>query len=208
MFHSIISRATPSRVLRSDMRAAAYVLTGGNSTRMGRDKALLPFGKNQLVQSIAGLLSQVVPLVYLVGQPQRYGHLPWPCLPDLRAQLGPLAGLEAALSHSQSDLNLIVACDMPGLRVDSLVALIERSRNSEALCVAASDHQNRVHPLCAVYKPACLPTVEKALSDGRLRLTDLLLELRAEYIHFDVGLDNVNTPLDWARWQAISLDAS
>ena len=80
------------------MRVAGFVLTGGLSSRMGQDKALLPMGSQTLCEHIADIVSTVASQVFLIGHPERYGHLKYKCIADLRPGLGPLSGLETALS--------------------------------------------------------------------------------------------------------------
>lgn len=189
------------------MAAAGFVLTGGNSTRMGRDKALLSFGGEHLVHTIATTLSTVVNPVTLVGQPQRYWHLPWLCLPDLRLGGGPLAGLHTALTATSAEFNLVVACDMPSLRPDWLRNLLNAAESSEALCMATQDREGRVHPLCGIYRKQCLPYVVRALDAGELRMTALLNAIGAEYLRAESGLENVNTALDWTQWQKAQIQA-
>jgi molybdopterin-guanine dinucleotide biosynthesis protein A len=60
----------------------------------------------------------------------------------------------------------------------------------------------RRHPLCAVYRRACLPAVRAALDAKRWRLLDLVEELRAVEVPIDSILSNVNTPEEWAAWLA------
>ena len=100
------------------MQAAGFVLVGGQSSRMGRDKARLRIGSGLLVEDVAGKLASCTASVTLVGPPERYADLPFECLPDLRPGLGPLAGIEAALvqlRRTQSDYRLRYAG--PGDRV-------------------------------------------------------------------------------------------
>lgn len=183
------------------MRAAGFVLTGGNSTRMGRDKALLPIGAVDLVEAVATTLSSVVRDVTLVGRPERYAHLSWPALSDLRPGMGPLAGLESALTYTAAELNLVVACDLPGLQQRWLATLLRHAALSEAPCVVTIDRAGQIHPLCAVYRVGCLPAIARALDGNRLKLMALIEELGADYLNTETTLTNMNTPLDWASWQ-------
>ena len=187
------------------MRAAGFVLTGGNSSRMGSDKALLPLGDEHMVQVIATVVGSVVDLVKLIGNPARYGHLPWQCVADIRPGLGPLAGLESALASTEAELNLVVACDMPGLQTNWLRTLLDHAERSSAPCVATRDGSGKVHPLCAVYRRACLPTIKHALDQKRLQLTRVVESLAAEYLLTGDAVDNVNTPAEWAEWRRIHL---
>lgn len=183
------------------MRAAGFVLVGGHSSRMGRDKARLLLDSHLLVEDVAAKVAKVAGNVALVGQPTRYSDLSFEVIPDRRPGLGPLAGIEAALATARAELNLIVACDMPGLAREWLDCLLEGAEQSSGLCFAAEDLSGLLHPLCAVYRSACLPIVEDALGARRLKLLDLLNTLHASAVKMPTVLHNVNTPEDWRRWQ-------
>jgi molybdopterin-guanine dinucleotide biosynthesis protein A len=182
------------------MRAAAFVVVGGQSSRMGQDKARLRTGSHLLVEEIAARIASVVPHVALVGPPERYADLPFECLPDLRPSLGPLSGLETALAADRAELNLVAGCDMPNLDPRDLARLLEIAEQTNAPCVAARDAAGRLHPLCAVYRSACLPVIQRALDEGRLRLLDLLKELNAVELPVDSVIHNLNTPQQAAAW--------
>ena len=188
------------------MKAAGFVLAGGQSRRMGRDKARLPVVRSQLlVETVAATLAQITDSVALVGPPEGYADLPYECLPDLRRGLGPLAGLETALLSRRAEFNVITGCDMPGLRACWLRALLEIALKSNSLCVVAKDSAGRLHPLCAVYRSGCLPFIQRALDTGQLRLLDLIRNLQAETVEIDGIVENVNTPEQWATWQAANI---
>src|SRR5882672_6033560 len=99
---------------------AGFVLTGGRSSRMGRDKALLPVagsgpaGGLSLVERTAELVRGAAGSVILIGMPERYAHLGLPVVADIVEDCGPMGGLLTALHVTHADSNLIVACDMPG----------------------------------------------------------------------------------------------
>ncbi|MBV9035651.1 MAG: molybdenum cofactor guanylyltransferase [Acidobacteriaceae bacterium] len=186
------------------MRAAGFVLVGGMSTRMGQDKALLHWRSQPLVERIAATVAAVTETVTLIGSPERYVNLKIPCLPDTRHQLGPLAGIEAALETRQAEWNLIVGCDMPGVSREVLSCLLDRAGQINGLCVAAQDLTEQIQPLCAVYHRRCLPVIKKSLDEGRLKLMRILEDLRAEYVPVETKLTNINTPEDWLQWQQLS----
>ena len=182
------------------MQSAGFVLVGGDSSRMGRDKALLPLKSGLLIHEVAGKVADACGTVALIGEPERYRHLGIDCLADLRPRMGPLAGIETALESGRGELNLIVACDMPGLDTDWLRRLLRKARESQALCVASAERGAIVHPLCAVYGTNCLPLVRKALNAGQLRLLDVLRELGAATLEIS-AMSNINTPQQWAAYK-------
>ena len=187
------------------MKVAGFVLTGGQSSRMGEDKARLLLNSRYLVEEVVETVLRVTNSVSLVGRPGMFTDVQIRRLPDQRSGLGPLAGLEAALLTSHVEFgeawNVVVGCDMPGLRASWLTQLLSTARETGALCVAAKDAAGKIHPLCAVYRTSCLPMVQEALDSGRLRLIDLLGRLRAVEAPIGDVIANVNTPGEWAAWQ-------
>jgi molybdopterin-guanine dinucleotide biosynthesis protein A len=187
------------------MRVAGFVLVGGRSSRMGRDKARLRVDARFLVEVVASSVAKVAGCVTLVGNPQDFSDLPYECLADLRQGLGPLAGLETVLGSNRADFNVVAGCDMPGIQSADLARLLEVCRQTQSFCTLARDGGGRKHPLCAVYRDNCLPFVRAALDARRLRLLDLVKELEAVEVAIDSVLSNLNTPEEWATWQAARL---
>ncbi|MDX2153303.1 MAG: molybdenum cofactor guanylyltransferase [Bryobacteraceae bacterium] len=178
--------------------AAGWILAGGASRRMGRDKALLEWGGRPLALHIARLLETVVSTVAIVGPPERYAHLGLRVVPDLRPGEGPLAGIEAALAATPAEWNLIVACDQPMLDAAFVTALQRTSLASQADCVIPGSPLEP-QPLCAGYHRRCLPCVREALNRGERRVRDLLRRLQVDWLPLgDTSrLAGANTPEEW-----------
>src|SRR6058998_1400393 len=94
---------------------AGFVLVGGRSSRMGRDKACLPLQGRTLLEHVAAAVAAAAGSVTLVGSPERYQNLGFRVIADSLPGCGPLGGIHTALGASPADWNLIVACDMPGI---------------------------------------------------------------------------------------------
>jgi molybdopterin-guanine dinucleotide biosynthesis protein A len=185
------------------MQASGFVLAGGGSTRMGRNKALLPFHGMTLVEHVAGIVREAACSVTLIGDPGQLGHLALPVIPDQLAGRGPVGGIETALTMTTTDWNLIAGCDMPGITRDILLRLLGRAALTSADCVAAAASDGEPEPLCAVYHRRCLPAVSRAIRENRLKMKNLLAELGAELMPVDPSaLANANTPAEWAEFEA------
>jgi len=140
--------------------AAAAVLAGGASRRMGRDKATLRVGGVELVSLVLAAAAQVADPVVLVapeGHPAR--RLAAPAVAD--PGLGPLAALAAALDALEAEHVLVLAADHPGLRVPLLAHLVALAGEADAV---ACRRGPRLEPLVAVYRRA------PALAAARSRL--------------------------------------
>jgi len=186
------------------MRTAGFVLVGGRSSRMGQDKALLPWRNRTLVENIATKVRDAAGNVSLVGNPERYGAVPMHCLADRRPGLGPLSGIETALLSNCAELNLIVACDLLFLETDCLKSLIQTAIDGSSKCVVARDKAGQLHPLCGVYRSNCLSIVQRALDSGRLKLMEIIQELGAQHVDVKTPIWNVNTPEEWQRCRELA----
>ena len=185
------------------MRASGFVLAGGRSTRMGRNKALLPFRGTTLVEQIAGIVGKATDAVTLIGDPAQLSHLGLPVITDRFPARGPIGGIHAALAATSTDWNLIVGCDMPALTVEILRDLLGRAEQTSAVCVAAAVSPDELEPLCAVYHRRCLAAVDRAIREDRLKLKDLLDELGAEPALVPAtAVANVNTRAEWTEFEA------
>lgn len=205
----------------SKLRAArhsieGFVLAGGASRRMGRDKAELVLDGRTFVERIAGALSAVTDVVKIVGSNRsEVGNAlglngrTLPVVPDVFEQWGALGGLHAALAAAKTDWALIVACDLPFVTGDLFLHLASVRGDHDA--VAPIQNDGRLQPLCALYRvESCYAASEKLITDGERRPVTLLQSLRTRWVTFDelAGLEgasrffeNVNAPADYARAQ-------
>lgn len=182
---------------------AGFVLAGGSSSRMGRDKAGLPFRGRKLIEHIAAAVAEAAGSVTLIGPPERYRELGFPVVPDRRPGLGPLGGIHTALSVSTAAWNLIAACDLPAISVDFLRDLKIAAEASEGDCLIPAGPSGRLEPLCAAYHSRCREAIGAALERGVRKVTDGLAGLRISTwnVRESSWFQNVNTPEEWAFFQ-------
>jgi molybdopterin-guanine dinucleotide biosynthesis protein A len=180
---------------------AGFVLVGGASSRMGQDKASLPFHGKTLLEHVVQAVSEAAGPVTLVGAPERYESFKLPRLADTRAGSGPLAGIHTALSASRATWNLIVACDMPGIDGPFLQSLMAAAESTGDDCLIPVGPSGLLEPLCAAYRSRCLAAIGAALDRGVRKVTDGLAGLRmAEWnVVESRWFSNVNTPEEWMR---------
>ena len=184
------------------MLPSGFVLAGGASSRMGRDKALLAYREATLVEYVAGAVFEAVGSVAIIGDPDRYDGLGHRVYRDKVAGCGPLGGIYTALSVTGTEWNLVVACDMPAISFEALRRLINREAEPGRDTVMAAGPGGEPEPLCAVYHRRCLPVLARAIRDKRLKMRDLVGELRVELRPLDAAaLANVNTPEEWEGYK-------
>jgi molybdopterin-guanine dinucleotide biosynthesis protein A len=181
------------------------IQSGGQSSRMGRDKGLIEFlGKPLIAQVMERLAPIADEIIITTNSPQDYRFLGVPLYPDLKPGRGALGGLHTALASASHPMIAVVACDMPF----ASVALLAHSRD---LLLGGDDDiaipeagDGWYEPLHAVYRrDTCLPAVVQAIDSDQWKLISWFPQVKvrritpAETVRIDpAGLAfwNVNTP--------------
>jgi molybdenum cofactor guanylyltransferase len=182
------------------MRRAGYVLVGGRSSRMGRDKALLVWGGQPLAAIVARKVREAAGEATLVGPPEVYGGLGYRVIADLEAGRGPLGGIVTALADSGAEWNLIVACDLPGIETVLLETLLEEAAQRDVSWLVPRTPDGRLHPVCSVFHRRLRGALERLAERKMLRLQDAARRLGAFQYPVTEPLVNVNTMEEWSRW--------
>jgi len=150
---------------------SGFVLAGGKSTRMGQDKASLTLNGLTLLQHALTALREVCREVAILGKHELYGTLA-PVYEDIFPGCGPLGGIHAALSSSQTQFNLIIAVDTPFLVPKFLSYLAEKAIASGAV-VTTPEIDDYTQPLCTVYSLDFCSIAEHALRLGNYKIVPL-----------------------------------
>jgi molybdopterin-guanine dinucleotide biosynthesis protein A len=181
------------------METAGFVLAGGQSSRMGRDKALLELDGMTLIEQIAAKVREAAGSVTIVGAPERYSHLGLAVIADGEAGQGPLGGIVTALETTTARWNLVTACDMPFITKNFLHQLMELARDCGAEALVPLSGDGRPQPLCAVYRQSCGARLADALRAGTRKVTTALERVQVEYRQVEEirVFRNVNSPSDW-----------
>lgn len=206
------------------MNVEGLIVTGGKSSRMGKNKALLLLDGRPVIQRLAEEMREAVGLVTLaVGtNPEAYRFLGCPMAQDSYPGAGPLAGLHAGLSHAQADWCLVSPCDLPFVTAEWFKALVREAQSAPAGTeVVLTKGDDRVHPLLAVYHTSVRGELENALKQHKYKVMDFVDTLQAKYVDFNLkdgegkpGLShsltafNMNRPEDyeeavklWQEWK-------
>ncbi len=191
--------------MTSIVRCAA-ILAGGKSSRMGREKALLPFENKPLIARIAEILTPIFPQICVVTSKIEVADAAnLPMVRDRFPNRGPLGGIHAALSHFEAP-TFIVACDMPFLNAD-FMRFLAQNFNGVAL---VPQNDGGFEPLHAVYAPQNIPIFESHLRGAERMppLRSILQEIDAQWVSVEVArrfdpalkcFSNWNTPQDAAN---------
>lgn len=166
-----------------------FVLAGGASRRMGRPKALLVLNGETMVERQLRVLRSVTRRALVVGWPS---NVPWPAkiknlsgvhrLPDSQPGTGPLGGIYTGLTHSMSEFNLFIGCDMPFVEPELLQFLCRRALKSGGDVTVPKSHQRRLEPLCAVYRRRTLGAILASLKVGEYKVSRFFPSVNCEVI--------------------------
>lgn len=184
-----------------------FILVGGESSRMGRDKSRLLLGGRTFVERAAVALRAIAPRVSVVSARDSDAAFGLPLVRDVFVGAGALGGLHAALSACVARWAAVVSCDLP-LVTGELFERLASLREPVSDAVAPRQADGRAQPLCALYaRDACLRAAERLLRAGELRPRVLLAGVRTRWVGPAELADlpgsarfftNVNTLTDYA----------
>jgi len=189
---------------------SAIVLAGGKSSRMGQDKALIPIEGVPLLQQVCGIAQSCADSVYIITPwPERYQGLLLPSCQFIREvplsgesiAHGPLVGFAQGLAKVQTEWVLLLACDLPRLRVEVLQDWVNRlDRVGDNAIAALAHHPKGWEPLCGFYRRRCLPQLLEFINQGGRSFQQWLRQYPVEVLPLAEPemLFNCNTPEDLA----------
>ena len=157
----------------------AIVLAGGESRRMGCDKATLRLGEETLLQRVVSIVQPLFAQV-LISVRERRSQIDFPQILDTHANAGPLAGLCTGLAQAGAPWVFAVATDMPFVRPALIECLAQRRAGFDAVVPVVHGHPQ---PLAAFYSVACLEPIRALLDgDGKRSLRVALEQLNVCYV--------------------------
>jgi len=170
---------------------------------MGSDKAFLPWGSETLLSHALKLAGGVADSVSIVGDTQKYSSY-GSVIEDVYCDRGPLGGIHAALAGSESELNLILAVDLPFIQSQFLQYLISAADEAGAT-VTIPRAAHGWQPLCAVYRREFSPLAEESLRKGNNKIDLLFAAVKTRVLPEQEMVErgfsprmfrNLNTPED------------
>ncbi len=184
----------------------AFILAGGHSRRMGRDKAFLQLAGRSLLDRAVEVAGAICPTVRIVAPQQKFLTVAR-TIEDVFPDCGPLGGIHAALTSTSTELNLFLAVDLPFVEKNFLAFLITQASQVSAL-VTVPQAGKGFQPLCAVYRRDFREAAERALKKKKNKIDALFSEVETRIISepeitrmgFSVKMfQNLNTPEEFAK---------
>ena len=179
----------------------AFILAGGKSLRMGVDKAFVELKGRTLLQRALDTVKALTPEAIIVGERSKFAQF-GTVVEDVFRDRGPLGGIHAALAATATELNLILAVDLPFVDCNLLTYLLKQAGASEAI-VTVPRSADGWQPLCGVYRRAFGRVAERALLQGKNKIDPLFREVETKPVEqaeleaqgFSAAIfRNLNTP--------------
>ena len=190
------------------------IIAGGQSRRMGRDKAFVDLAGKSLIERVIERSADLgqAETILITNKPAQYAHLGLPMYRDLLPGKGSLGGIYTALARAKSPDVLALACDMPFVNTDLLRYMVDQIRaDIDILVPRVAGYPQGLH---AIYKRTCIEPIAEQLAANRLKIIRFYDQMRVRYLDetdyaaFDPegsAFANINTPaeLEQARQKVI-----
>jgi len=183
---------------------SAAIMAGGQSKRMGQDKAWIELDGEPLIKRVADVLGELADEVIVVANDPRYESLGLRVVRDRWPQGGALGGIATGIGAATHDTVLVAACDMPFLSVDVWRVLLGHVGEGDVVIPKIGGEYETMH---ALYTKACVPQMARAIAENRLRVISFFDQVRVLAIEEPElraadptlrSFTNVNTPEELA----------
>lgn len=191
------------------------ILAGGQSRRMGQDKAFLPVGGRPVIERVIAAVTPLTDDLFIsANTSDKFAGYGLPIVPDVYPDKAALGGIYSVIQAARHAHVLVVACDLPFLNVALLQHLIDLAPTAEVVAPLIQPPQPET--LHAVYSRACLPAIQKRLLANQLRVIGFFEDVSVHYVardevaQFDPEFHsfiNMNTPEDWQRVQQLAQES-
>ncbi len=178
-----------------------YILAGGKSSRMGKDKGLLPYQESTILANIIKVARELSNSIYLVSEHESHKQFNLPLLADLHPALGPAGAIDSLLQHSKHPLNLVLSCDMPCIDVDNILYIFSHMASYD-MAISTLGKFSEAFP--GFYASYCKEKWHLLVSSGIYTMRELISNFDSIFVD---GKDivernpnfyrNINTPEDY-----------
>ena len=164
----------------------SIIVAGGKSTRMGQDKGLLDLEGKPMIQYGIETAKCLSDHIIVIASNKSYHCLGVPVFPDVYIDKGPLGGIHSGLTHSKTDWNWVIGCDMPQINT-GIVKYLFNHLDKHQIIVPL--WKGKPQPLCALYNKNCVDALEYCIKKGKLKMSDVLSTLNVKFINITKGLE-------------------
>ena len=178
---------------------SAVIFAGGKSSRMGKDKSLLPFGSYPtLTQYQQERLKPWFQKVYISAKKNKF-DFPCECIEDKQKESSPLVGLLSILESIEEEEVFVLSVDAPFVD-QSVIEKILKSNDASYDAVVAKSPSG-TQPLCGIYKKSILPLIYRQLERNNHKIKSLLELANTHNVNFkdDLPFTNLNHPHEYEK---------
>jgi len=171
---------------------------------MGTDKSMLPIKGQSMIEVICEQLrGSFDQIIISANEVDKFAFLVFEVVPDKVPEQGPLMGIASALEASANELNFVVACDIPTINLACVNRMLAEAVENQADIVVPTTGEEKYDPLFAIYRKNALKAINKALSSGKRKITDVFTLCTVKHIELDDTdwLINLNTMADYEEFQ-------
>lgn len=178
------------------MSLTAIILAGGKSSRMGQDKAFIPWNGKRFIEHSIAAADSVASRVVLSGDKQRLTFLGLKVIEDVETDQGPVYALASCFSQIADKKVLVLSCDVPQVSSEDLQVLIKK--HDTCADVTCFEYKNKVMPLIGIYNRSAFEAFKYAMKNKERKLFSVLNHLKVKTLEYkgEGGLMNINTPED------------
>lgn len=175
------------------MEITGVILSGGKSSRMGKDKGLMNFKGKPMMSYAISFFQSLTDNIIISTNDERYRKFGYKLIADSIPDLGPIGGFYSVIKKVESEYYFITACDMPYLSFKIAKKIISSIKGYD---IAVPLYNLKAEPLFCLYSRNILPVLEQQIDKGDYKLMNLLKICRTNYINIDELVNKENNPFD------------
>ncbi len=183
------------------MSFSGIIVSGGRSSRMGEDKALLEVDGKPMIQYVSEVLRATCDEIIIASSNEKHAKFGDFMVEDTPKGMGPIAGIQAGLQAAKYEQSIVLSCDTPFVTKEILEVLKEQCQGER---ITLASCEGKLQPLIAIYSKAVSMTIAQSLNNNERSLMQLQETCNAKVIHFDASkakaFENINTPSEWKQW--------
>lgn len=185
--------------MKETEKLTGIVLAGGKSSRMGTDKGFISWKGKPFINHSIDAVKPLVKNILIVSDHKQYESLGYKRIEDVFPEKGPLSGLYSGLLKSETQLNVVLSCDIPLISVEVVEILLSAYIEGTNAVVCKTD--NKMMPLVALYSKNCIDRCQELLKNDERSMMQLLEKLdRVIYVSLNQQqakqVKNINSSKD------------
>ena len=152
------------------------ILCGRKSSRIQSEKGLTLYKNKPFIEHIIDAVLPITSTIQLITNSCNYDYFKYDTIKAIIINKGPIGAIYTALVHSETDMNLILSCDIPLISTKIVQELIEKHNSS--FDASIFEKTNRVHPLIGIYSKKVLPILKKAIDTNELKMMHFISNIK------------------------------